>query len=98
MVGMCPNLSDQTQYRLNKINKIKEYFIAKICETEAMSKGLSKYITAFGYFDKVLVALSATSAGVSIASVASDIGAPVGILIASFTFTFSITTGIMKNF
>ena len=31
---MYPNLSDQTQIRLNEINKIKDYFIAEIRETE----------------------------------------------------------------
>ena len=36
--SMYPNLSDQTQFRLNKVNKIKDYFIAKIREKEATSK------------------------------------------------------------
>ena len=39
---MYPNLSDQTQFRLNKIKGIK------IRKREAMSKGLGKYIA---YFD-----------------------------------------------
>ena len=30
---MYPNLSDQTQIRLNEINKIKDYFMAEIRET-----------------------------------------------------------------
>ena len=42
--GMYPNLSDQTQFTLNKINEIKDYFIAEIRKIEAMNKGLSKYI------------------------------------------------------
>ena len=41
--------------------------------------------------------ISATSGGVSIASFASVIGAPVGIARASFSFTFSITTGIITK-
>ena len=32
------NLSDEIQFRLNKINEIKNYFIAKIREGEKMSK------------------------------------------------------------
>ena len=31
-------------FRLNKINEIKDYFIAKIKERELMSNRLSKYI------------------------------------------------------
>ena len=44
-------LSDQQQFRLNKINEIKDYFIAEIKERELMSKKLSKYIASFEYFD-----------------------------------------------
>ena len=40
-------LSDQQQFRLNKINEIKGYFVAKIKERELMSKRLSKYIAFF---------------------------------------------------
>ena len=36
------NLNDQ-QFRLNKINEIKDYFIAEIRERELMSKNFSKY-------------------------------------------------------
>ena len=31
-------LSDQQQFRLNKINEIKDYFVAEIKEKELMSK------------------------------------------------------------
>ena len=52
---------NKQQFRLNKINEIKEYFIADIKERELMSKRLSKYIAFFDYFDKSLIVLSATS-------------------------------------
>ena len=45
----------------------------------------------------VLIALSATSSGVSIISFTSIVGAPVGIASASFTLIFSLTTGIVKK-
>ena len=47
-------------------------------------KKLSKYVTAFDYIDKVLIALSATSGGVSNISFTSVAEAPVWI--ASTTF------------
>ena len=47
------NLSDQTKFRLDKINKIKDYFDSEIQERKAISKKLSKYIAAFDYFDKI---------------------------------------------
>ena len=97
-----PNLSatplnDQQQFRLNEINKIKDYFVAEIKERELMSKRLSKYIASFDYFDKSLIVLSVTTGSISIASFATVIGAPVGIVSASFTLAFSISTGIIKK-
>ena len=46
--NMYPNLiantSNEQQFRLNKINEIKDYFIAEIKKREFMSKNLSKYV------------------------------------------------------
>ena len=70
------NLENQ-QFRLNKINEIKNCFIAEIKERELMSKRLSKYIASFDYFDKFLIVLLAASGSISIASFATVIGAPV---------------------
>ena len=62
-----------------------------------MSKRLSKYIASFDYFGKYLIALSATTVSIFIASFATIIGAPVGIASVSFGFKFSISTGIVKK-
>ena len=89
------NLNDQQQFRLNKINEIKEYSIAEISERILMSKRLSKYIAHFNYFYESLIFLQATIGSVSIVSSATVIVAPVGV--ASFSFPFSITVGIVKK-
>ena len=86
-----PNLNDQ-EFRLNKINEIKYYFVAEIKERELMNKRLSKYIPSFDYFDKSLIVLSVTTGSISVASFATLIGAPVGIVSASFSL--AIFTGI----
>ena len=91
------NLSEQTKFQLDEISKIKNYFIEEISQRKSYSKRLNKYVTAFDYIDKVLIALSATSGGVSIISFKSIIGAPVGIASASFTLIFSLTAGIVKK-
>ena len=91
------SLTNQQQFRLNKINEIKDYFVAEIKERELMSKRLSKYIASFEYFDKSLIVLSVTTGSNSIASFATVIGAPVGIISASFSLAFSISTGIIKK-
>ena len=88
---------DQQQFRLNKINENKDYFVAKIKERELMSKRLSKYIDSLDYFDKWLIVLSVTNSSISIGSFATVIGAPVGTVSASFSLAFSIFTGIVKT-
>ena len=40
-------LSDQQQFRLTKINEIKDYFGAEIKKRELISKILGKYIAFF---------------------------------------------------
>ena len=87
-------LSDQTKFRLNEINKIKDYFNSEIQEIKIMSKNRSKYIADFDYIDKTLIILSATSGGISITSI---IRIPAGIASGSFTLIFSLTTGIIKK-
>ena len=46
---------------------------------------------------KSLIVLSETSGGVSTVLFASVIGVPIEIASASFSFTFSLTTGIIKK-
>ena len=94
--NQASNLDNQ-KFRLNKINEIKNYFIAEIKERELMSKRLRKYIASFNYFDKSLTVLSVTSGSISIASFATVIGTPVGIASASLRFAFSLSTGLVKK-
>ena len=91
------NLTNQTKFWLDEISKIENYFVEEINQRKSCSKKLSKYIAAFDYIDKILFVLSATTGGVSIISFTSIVGAPVGIASASFTFIFSLTTGITKK-
>ena len=62
------SLTEQTNFRLNEINKIKDYFESEIKDREVVTKKLSKYIAGFHYTDKVFIVLSATFSGVSIFS------------------------------
>ena len=104
--NMYPNLSetplnvplkDQEHFRLNKMNEIKDYFVAEIKERELMSKRLRKYIASFDYFSISLIVLSVITGSISIASYATAIGAPVAITSVSFSLTFPICTGIVKK-
>ena len=96
-IYIYPNLTDQEQFRPNKINEIQDYLVAEIKERELISQRLSKYIASFDYFDKSLIFLSAVSGGIFIASFATVIGAPVRIASANFSLAVSISTGIAKT-
>ena len=91
------NLSEQTKFRLSEIIGIENYFHQEINQRKSCSKKLSKYVTTFDYIGKILIVLSARSSRVCIISPANVVGAPVGIASASFTLTFSLTTGIIKK-
>ena len=100
--NICPNLnavslSDQQQFQLNKINEIKDYFVAEIKERELMCKRLCKYIASLDYFDKSLIVLSVTTGSISIVSFATVTGAPEGMASASLSLAFSIFTGIVRK-
>ena len=91
------SLNNQTKFRLNEINKIKDYFEFEIKEREAVIKKLSKYTAALDYTDKTLIVLSAASRGISIVSFTNVIGIPAGVISASLTLVFSLITGIIKK-
>ena len=78
--NMYPNLSttpsNDQQFRLDKINEIKDYFIAEIKERELMSKRLS----SFDYIDNSLIVLSVATGSISIASFGTVIGPPLGMI------------------
>ena len=86
--NMYPN--DQQHFRVN--------FVADIKERELMNKRLIKYIASFDYFGKSLIVLSITTGSISIASFATVIGAPLGIVSASFSLAFLVSTGIIKSY
>ena len=88
-------LSEQAKFRLSEIIGIENYFYQKISQKISCSKKSNKYVAAFDYIDKDLIALSATSSGVSIIPFTSIVGAPVGRASESLTLFFSLTTGII---
>ena len=81
--NLATHISNEQQFRLNKFNEIKDYFLAEIRERELISKDLSKRIASLDYFDKSLNVLPILSGSISITLFASVIGAPAGIIGAS---------------
>ena len=76
-------LTDVNEYRLDEINKIRDYFNNEIKERKDIIK--------------IFITLSASFGTLSIASQATVIGIPAGITGASLTLIFTIGTGISKS-
>ena len=85
------------KYRLDEINKIKDYFDNEIKERKDIIKKLNKYLVSFNYLDKIFIALSASFGTLSTSSYASVVGTPAGITGSSLTLIFTIGTGISKS-
>ena len=91
-------LTNVNKYRLDEINKIKDYFYNEIKERKDIIKKLNKYLVSFDYLDKIFIALSESFGTLSIASYASVVGTPAGISGSSLTLIFTVSTGISKSF
>ena len=85
------------KYRLDEINKIRDYFKNEIIDRKDKIKKLNKYLVSFDYLDKIFIALSASFGTLSIASYASVVGTPAGIAGFSLTLIFTIGTGMSKS-
>ena len=90
-------LTDVNKYRIDEINKIRDYFNNEIKETKDIIKKLNKYLVSFNYLDKIFITSSASFGTLSIASYVSVVGIPAGITGASLTLVFTIGTGISKS-
>ena len=85
------------KYRLDEINKMRDYFNNEIKERKNIIKKLNKYLVSFDYLDKIFITLSASFGTLSKVSYASVVGIPAGITGASLTLVFTIGTGISKS-
>ena len=90
-------LNNLTKFRLDEINKIKDYFNAEIKDRQDVVKKFSKYIVAFDYADKLFITLSTLFGTLRIMSHATVVGIAVGIAGASLTVIFTVTTGVVEK-
>ena len=62
------SLERADKYRLDEINKMRDYFSNELNERKDIIKKLNKYIVSFDYLDKIFIILSASFGTLSIAS------------------------------
>ena len=48
-IPLNANISNEQQFRLNKINEIKDFILAEIRERELISKNIRKYIASLDF-------------------------------------------------
>ena len=53
-------LANVNKYRLDEINKTRDYFDNEIKERKDIIKKLNKYLVSFDYLDKIFITLSAS--------------------------------------
>ena len=61
-------LTNVNKYRLDEINKIRDYFNNEIKERKYIIKKLNKHLVSFDCLDKIFITLSASFGMLSIAS------------------------------
>ena len=92
-----PSAKHVTKFRLDEINKIKDYLNSEIKERKDITKKISKYVVAFDYAVKLFITLPASFGTLSLASHATIVVIHVGIAGASLTLIFTITTSVVKK-
>ena len=93
-----PSSSERVhKYRLDDINKLRDYFDNEIKERKYIIKKLNKYLVSFDYLDKIFITLSASFKTLSIASYTSVVGIPAGITGASLNSVFTLGTCMSKS-
>ena len=84
-------LADQSNYRLNEISQIKNYFNEEIQYQQSLKNKLSKYLTVFDYSNKILTVVLT---GTNIFSSAKN-EKLLGLITSLFSSSFSLSFGII---
>ena len=74
-----PEENMNQEFRLEKIDEIRNYLIEEINQNELMSKKQRKVCRVLNYIDHSLIAISTITECVSISASASLVGIPLGI-------------------
>ena len=85
---------DQSNYRLNEISKIKDYFNEEIQYQQYLTNKLSKYLTIFDYSNKILAVVLTVFSGTNIFRNVTN-KQLLGLIISVFTLLFSLSLGII---
>ena len=87
--------SEQTNYRLIEIVKIKDYFNNEIQYKESFTNKLSKYLTVLDYANKILTVVLTVFSGTNIFAHVNGRKQLLGLITSVFSLLFSLSFGII---
>ena len=87
-------LEDQSNYRLNEISKIKDYFNEEIQYQQFLTDKLSKYLTIFDYSNEILTVVLTVVSGTNIFSNVKN-KQLLGLITSVFSLLFSLSFEII---
>ena len=92
-----PKENINQEFRLKKIEEIRNYLIEEINQNELTSKKNKKRCTVLSYIDHLLIVISTITACLSISAFASLVVVPIGITSSAIELKlYGITAGCKK--
>ena len=93
-----PEETMNQEFRLKKIDEIRNYLIEEINRNELLSKKHENVFRVFNYTDQSLIVISTITGCVSISAFASLVGIPIGITSSTIGFKICVITAGIKRY
>ena len=91
------NIEDQSNYRLNEISKIKDYFNQKIKYQQSLTYKLNNYLTVFDILNKILTVFLTVFSSTNIFAHVKKKKKLLGLVTSIFSLLFSLSFGIVMK-
>ena len=89
------NFENQTNYRLNQISKIKDYFNKEIEYQQSLTNKLNKYLTIFHILSKIITIFLTVFSSTNIFAHNKKKKKLLGLISSIFSLLFSLSFGII---
>ena len=89
--------SEQINYRLIEIEKIRDYFLQEIQYQQYLTSKLSKYLTCLDYTDKVLTIFLTVFSGTKTFAHVNGKKQLLGLITSLFSLLSCLSSGIIKK-
>ena len=93
-----PEENNNQEFRLKKIDGIRNYLIEEINRNKLMSKQHKNVCRVLNYLDQTLIVISAVTGCASISAFASLVGIPIGITSSAIGLKMCVITARIKKY